>query len=290
MEVYTSGVQKTNEDGYVLRECIGQILQWSRTFIEEMEMESQKRRSTNTTTTAFDFNEDILLGDTIRATTMEVCEEEDEMESMEQSGSEGNMGIERTSCRISGVDGLALPLKKRKYRMAQCVTKEKGARRIGSSRAEKVSLANVEEQLQSSICSKGCLTKLDAGVVLMKRFRAWGSFEYEKRASWILENLTDYYNKGSDKFETRLCGVSICNGCYAVALGYSKRRIEELKSDIRSNGITSKVFGVECSGRSSAVHGNTVHVPRTSIGAQAMESVFEKYVTEIGCTQPHRQC
>ena len=290
MEVYTSGVQKTNEDGYVLRECIGQILQWSRTFIEEMEMESQKRRSTNTTTTAFDFNEDILLGDTIRATTMEVCEEEDEMESMEQSRSEGNMGIERTSCRISGVDGLALPLKKRKYRMAQCVTKEKGARRIGSSRAEKVSLANVEEQLQSSICSKGCLTKLDAGVVLMKRFRAWGSSEYEKRASWILENLTDYYNKGSDKFETRLCGVSICNGCYAVALGYSKRQIEELKSDIRSNGITSEVFGVECSGRSSAVHGNTVHVPRTSIGVQAMESVFEKYVTETGCTQPHRQC
>ena len=124
----------------------------------------------------------------------------------------------------------------------------------------------------------------------MKRFRAWGSHEYEKRAFWILENLTDCYNKGSDKFETRLCGVSICNGCYAVALGYSKRRIKELKSDIRSTGITSEVFGVECSGRSSAVHGNIVHVPRTSVGVQAMESVFEKYVMEIGCTQPHRQC
>ena len=124
----------------------------------------------------------------------------------------------------------------------------------------------------------------------MKRFRAWGSHEYEKRASRILENLTDCYNIDSDKFETQLCSVSICNGCYAVALGYSKRRIEELKSDIRSIGITSELFGVECSGRSLAMYGNRVHVPRTSIGVQAMESVFEKYVREIRCRQLHRKC
>ena len=286
MDVYASGVQKIHEDGQVLRDCIGHILRWSRTFIEEMNMESQQKRSTSTTTAAFDFNEDILPGDTIRARNMEECKEQDEPESMERSGSEWNMETKQTTCRIFGVDGLPSSLKKRKYRMAQRVTKEKGARRIGSSRAEKVSLANVEEQLQSSICSKGCLKKLDAGAVLMKRFKAWGSHEYEKRASWILENLTDCYNNSNDKFEIRLCGVSICNGCYAVALDYSKRRIEELKSDIRSNGITLEVFGVECSGRLSAVHGNTVHVPRTSVGVQAMESVFEKYVTETGHTTP----
>ena len=274
-----------NEDGQVLRECIGQILRWSRTFIEDMNMESQERRSTSTRTAAFDFKEDSILGDIIKVRNMEVCEDD---ESMQRSGSEGNMGTKQTSSHICGVDGLLLPHKNRKYKMAQRVSKEKGPRRIGSSRVEKVSLANVEEQLQSSICSKECLKKLDVRAVLMKRFRAWGSHEYEKRASWILESLTDCYNKGSDKFETRLCGVSICNGCYAVALGYSKRRIEELKSNIRSNGITSEVFGVECSGRSSTVHGNTMHVPRTFVGVQAMESIFEKYVTEIGCTQPHR--
>ena len=38
------------------------------------------------------------------------------------------------------------------------------------------------------------------------------------------------------------------------------------------------------------MHGNTVHVSWTSVGVQAMESVFEKYVMETGCTQPHRQC
>ena len=193
---------------------------------------------------------------------MEDCEEDHEQESMGQCGSEGTMGTKQTNCPLSRVDGLPSTLKKRKYRMALRVRKEKGARRSGSLRVEKIILVNVKEHLQSSICSKGCLKKLDAGVILMKRFRAWGLHEYEERASWILENLTDYYNKGTDKFETWPCGVSICNGYYAVALGYSKQRIEELKFDIRNIGITSEVFGVECSGRSPALHGSTMHVQR----------------------------
>ena len=40
----------------------------------------------------------------------------------------------------------------------------------------------------------------------MKHFKAWGSAEYEERASWILENLTEYYNEENDKFETKLYG------------------------------------------------------------------------------------
>ena len=38
------------------------------------------------------------------------------------------------------------------------------------------------------------------------------------------------------------------------------------------------------------MHGNILHVPRTRLGMQAMESVFQKYVQDSGCTQPHRQC
>ena len=124
----------------------------------------------------------------------------------------------------------------------------------------------------------------------MKQFRAWRSHEYDERASWILENLIDCYNNKVDKFETWLYGISICNGCYAVALSYSKHRIEELKLNIRSIGITSEAFGVECNGRLFTMYGNTVHVPRTSLGVQAIESVFEKYAKKIGCIQPHRQC
>jgi hypothetical protein len=101
--------------------------------------------------------------------------------------------------------------------------------------------------------------------VLMKRFQTWGSEKYEERASWIFENLTDVYNVKMDDFETKLCGQCICNGCYAIVLEYSRRRIEELKSNIRSRGIVSEVHDVQCNGKIFAVHGNTSHVHRTSM-------------------------
>ena len=137
---------------------------------------------------------------------------------------------------------------------------------------------------------KGLFEEIGCRSCINETIQGMGSNAYEERASWILENLTKCYNKEVDKFETRLCDVSICNGCYAMALGYSKRYIEELKSDIRSIGITLEVFGLDCIGRSSAVHGSTIHVLRTLVSVQAMESVFEKYVQKTGCTQPHRQC
>ena len=131
----------------------------------------------------------------------------------------------------------------------------------------------------------GCRSRINGTVESM------GSHAYEERASWILENLTKCYNKEVDKFETqRVCGVSASNGCSVVALDYSKRRIEELKFDIKSIGIISEVFGMECIRRLSAVLGNTIHVPQTFVGVQAVERIFEKYVKETRCTQPHKQC
>ena len=135
-DVFTSGVQKMNEDGQVLRECIGQILRWSRTFIEEINMESQERRLTSTANAAYAFNEDILPGHTIRARNIEDCEEDHEQESMERSRSEGTMRTKQSSCPLSRVDGLPSTLKKRQYRMAHRVRKEKGPQRSGSSRAK----------------------------------------------------------------------------------------------------------------------------------------------------------
>ena len=93
-----------------------------------------------------------------------------------------------------------------------------------------------------------------------------GSDEYEERAFWILENLTEYYNEENDKFETKLFDLSVCNGYYAVALGYSKCHIEELKNDIRSTCNILEVFDFQCRGRSFAVHGNTILVPQTRLG------------------------
>ena len=102
---------------------------------------------------------------------------------MDQAGNEEIMTNAQTTYSVSGVDGLPSTIPKRKYTMTKRVRKDKRPRRIGSSRVEKVSLANVQQDSQSSICSKGCLKKLDAGAVLIKQFRAWGSNAYEERAS-----------------------------------------------------------------------------------------------------------
>ena len=92
----------------------------------------------------------------------------DECENMGRARNEEIMTNAQTMCSISGVDGLPSTIPKRKYKMTKRVRKDKRPRRIGSSRAEKVSLANVQQDLQSIICSKGCLKKLDAGAILMK--------------------------------------------------------------------------------------------------------------------------
>ena len=285
-EVYASDHQKQNEDGQLLRECIGQIVRWSRNAahgIDNVAFNTPKADQ-------FNFNKDML------------CMNRNKFDKRNQSldehvgGKESSLEINARGLRtcdkfsISGVDGLAPNVQKRKYSRTKQVAEDKGEWRIGSSRAQKVSLASMERDLKSSLCSRGCLNKLNARAILMKRFKAWGSDEYEERASWILENLTENYNEENDKFKTKLCGQFVCNGCYVVALGYSKCRIEELKSNIRSTGIISEVFDVQCRERSSAVHRNTIRVPRTGLGMQAMESVFQKYVQDFDCTQLHRQC
>ena len=187
--------------------------------------------------------------------------QEERPKEMNKEGSD----VTATTCTVFGVDGLAPKVPKRKCYKTKRVGQHRKDCWIGSSRTQKVSLARVQNDIQSSICSKGCLKKLNVGAILMKRYKAWGSNKYEERASWILENLMEYYSEESGMFETKVCTQSVCNGCYVVALGYSKRRIEELKSGIRSTCIVSKVFDIECSGRSSATHGNIVHIPRTTV-------------------------
>ena len=277
-EVYASGHQKENEDGQVLKECIGQTARWSRNAIHGLQNVPLNITPNTRMADQFSFNDNMLC--------MNVNKFDKRNQSLDEHGGGEESFVEISAkglhaCAkfsVSGVDSLAPNVQKRKYSMTIRVVEDKGERRIGSSRAQKVSLARVEQDLKSNLCSRGCLKKLNASAILMKQFKAWGSNEYEERASWILKNLTENYNEVNHKFETKLCGQSVCKGCYAVALGYSKRRIEELKSNIRSTGIISEVFDVQYRERSFVVHGNTVRVPQTRLGIQAMESVFQKYM------------
>ena len=204
-EVYGSGHEKENEDGQLLIESIRQTVQWSRNAIHVIDNVALNCTLNTPVPEEFNFNEDIL------------CMNRNKFDKRIQSLYE-HVGGEESSVEISGegvracakfnvfrVDGLAPSVPKRKYSSTKRIAKEKGERRIGSSRAQKILLANVERDLKSSLCSRGCLKKLNAGAILMKRFKAWRSNEYEERASWVLENLTEYYNEGNDKFETQLC-------------------------------------------------------------------------------------
>ena len=290
LEVHATRLADRSEDGESMVDCIGQIIRWSKDSIQAIEGYSSNSPSLNEVARHFDFSEDGPSRFRSNEEQNSDFRSEDQDKGGNDSQNEHCPSMIQHICSVSGVDGLPQSSQKRKYVMVRRVSQERRPRKIGIARSEKVTLRNVQMDLQSRSCSKRCLEKLEASVVLMKRFKAWGSEKYEERASWILENLTDVYNVKMDKFETKLCGQCICNGCYAIALGYSRRRIEELKSNIRSRGIVSEIHDVQCNGRISAVHGNTSHVPRTSLGVQAMKTIFERFVKEAGCTQPHRQC
>ena len=247
-EVCGSGYEQHNDDGQLLQDCIEQTVRWSRTAVHVIDNVALSTAWNTGMAEEFNFSEGMLCMNRNRFDKRH--ESLHEPVGGEESSIQSN-GEEVTTCAkfsVFGVDGLAPNIPKRKYSTTKRIGNNRGERKIGSSRAQKVSLASVEEDLKSSLCSRECLKKLNVGAILMKRFKAWGSSQYEERASWILENLTEYYNEETDKFETKLCGQSVCNGCYAVGLGYSKRRIEELKSNIRSTGIISEVFNVPCRG------------------------------------------
>ena len=263
LEVYPCGSRHLNDDGEFMEHCVGQIVRWSKNLVQTMDGPVQNEGPGNQVIRQFNFQRDDPLCDVRRTSNMEQHSEsaQSDEDHVSSGAPERRTCVTPGTCSVGGVDGLLAGPPRREYKKTKRVTKDKGPRKIGYSRSEKVSLQNVQDALQSHKCSRGCMGKLKADEVLIKRYRAWGSDIYEERGTWILEQLSDSYNERTDKFETKLCGHSICNGCYGVALGYCKSRIDELKADIRSTGIISEVHGVQCRGRTSAVHGSTTTLP-----------------------------
>ena len=106
---------------------------------------------------------------------------------------------------------------------------------------------------------------------------------YNERASWITEHITNAYvvidnQNGKDMFDFKLDGQPICNACYALVVGYLKRRLEELKWSIRSS---TEWY--------ATTHENSAKQPRALVQAEAIRVAFERYTKECGCLQPNRQ-
>ena len=70
MEVYACGILGSTEDSQVLREYIGEIVRWSRSFIEAIDMVPDGSRAKIRTSEAFHCNEDIILKEAILSGTM----------------------------------------------------------------------------------------------------------------------------------------------------------------------------------------------------------------------------
>ena len=198
---------------------------------------------------------------------------------------EKTMGIGDGSMRKNLVmDGLPKPPPKREYKMTNRVPKSIRGRKIGASRDAKCELQSVRAAKQASEkCLQKCLVNIAEKKILFLRFDAWSSNVYNERASRIIEHIRNAYvvsdnNNGKDKFDFKLDGQPIYNGCYALTVGYSKWRLEELKWSIRSS---MKQY--------AAIHGNSAKQPCALVQAEATRVAFERYIKECGCPQPDRR-
>ena len=271
----SNGVPK-DETRRPLSECIGQCIRWAKRQVEHIAEDVQFREVLDNGKSQFDFNDDVVI--------------DNDFVSKEVKGNDSGKVRESTMCTRDGsmrknsiMDGLPKPPPKREYKMTNRVPRIVRARKIGASRNAKCELQSVQAAKElSEKCSKKCLVNIVEKKILFLRFDAWSSNVYNERASWIIEYIVNAYvvidNKnGKDRFDFKLDGQPICNGCYALALGYSKQRLEELKWSIRSS-----------TERYSAIHGNSAKQPRASVQAEATRVAFERYIKECGCAQPDR--
>ena len=134
IEVYGSGHEKQNEDGQLLRECIEQTMRWSRNALHVIDNVVLNTTYNTPMAEEFNFSKDML------------CINRNRFDERNQSLHE-HVGGEESSVEIngkgvhacakfsvSGVDGLAPSVPKRKYCTTKQVAKEKRERRIGFSK------------------------------------------------------------------------------------------------------------------------------------------------------------
>ena len=127
-EVYGSGHQKENEDGQLLRDCIGQTVRWSRNAVHVIDNVALNTIRNTPMAEEFNFNEDLLCMN--RNKFDERNQSLNEHVGGEESSVEINGERVRTCAKFSvfGVDGLAPSVPKRKYSSTKPVAKEKGER------------------------------------------------------------------------------------------------------------------------------------------------------------------
>jgi hypothetical protein len=139
---------------------------------------------------------------------------------------------------VHTMDGLPSSPLKGPYTYKICKQRvPRGPRKLGVARKDKLSFEAVEDAKDRRICSKRCLQSIRNFDIISLRYQAWGCKSYKDRASWLVIILRGFIVACPNiaqhcKFITRISGIQVCNACFAVAIGYSRRRLNKIISDI----------------------------------------------------------
>ena len=105
-------------------------------------------------------------------------------------------------------------------------------------RANKVRLESIREVLAQGQCQRRCLENIHDLDILGLRYKIWDSRSYSQRGTWIrgiLEAAKVCYRvegRKRVKFHFKIGDLAVCNKCYGVAVGYSKRQFKRLKGAV----------------------------------------------------------
>jgi hypothetical protein len=105
--------------------------------------------------------------------------------------------------------------------------------KLGVARKDKLSFEAMEDAKDMRICSKRCLQSIRNFEIISLRYQAWSCKSYKDRANWLVTTLRGFIVACPDtaqhcKFITRISRIQVCNACFAMAIGYSRRRLKKL--------------------------------------------------------------
>jgi hypothetical protein len=157
----------------------------------------------------------------------------------------------------------------------------RGPRKLGVARKDKLFFEAVEDAKDRRICSKRCLQSIRNFEIISLRYQAWGCKSYKDRTSWLVTTLRGFIVACPDtaqhcKFITRISGIQVCNACFAMTIGYSRRRLNKIISDIRESDLYNPI------------HGN-IGSRRENTHISMARTKFELYIKSFGEPQPNRE-
>ena len=181
---------------------------------------------------------------------------------------------------IPFVDGLSSNSQQRTYIYQNREERRLYIRRRGKDRSSKVTLVTIREDLAQYQCQRRCLENIHELDICGLRYKAWDSKSYSEWGAWIRGILEAakvcYIVEGRErvKFQLKIGDLAMCNKCYGVDVGYSKRHFKRLKGVVHAGCVV-------------AIYGNSQRISEGT-HTSAARVVLEQYIASAGCPQPHR--